>query len=229
LKIFLTLVFIGFLTSNLFGQNKSFDIPIYPDGIYKTKSDFINKIPSQIISDNLERKRIELIGQTDSLVRRCKFYNKSTNKKIKKVFAISYGNKLYFNTGAILKNKNREDKSLSANSNNEFILVLFGGSNFLYAEVGLINHWKVGLSSGISSGVGGFAGAALGEAIENAYPTTSVYGKGVVWDFEKEEFNIFTDCKDFNEFIKPYELEKLNCNVQEINLNDIRERILVIK
>ncbi len=136
---------------------------------------------------------------------------------------------LYFNTGAILKNKNKKDRGLSAASNKEFVLVLFGGSNFLYTEAGLVNHWKYGLGGGVTAGVGGIPGVALGNAIDHSYPATTAHGKCVVWDFKKEEFNIFTDCKDFNEFIEPYGVEKLDCNVPAINRNDIIERILKIK
>ncbi|MBR8538380.1 hypothetical protein KDU71_22605 [Carboxylicivirga sediminis] len=229
MKALFALLFLTLLACQLFGQSEVYYNSDYSPGIYKTKSEFINNTPSITAAENLRIEKIELIGQSDSLIRRCKFYHKDTDKKIKKVFAISFQNKLYFSTGAILKNKNKKDKSLSANSNNEFVLVLLGGSNFLYSEAGLINHWKVGLSSGVSSGVGGITGHALGEAIEDAYPTTTVYGKGVVWDYKNNEFNVFTDCKDFNEFIYPFKLETLNCNVPEINLNEIRERISKIK
>jgi len=229
MKVLFALSFFTLFVFQLYGQGEVYYNSNYSPGIYKTKTEFINNTPSITSTEDLRIEKIELIGQIDSLIRRCKFYNKTTDKKIKKVFAISFENKLYFSTGAILKNKNKKDKSLSANSNNEFVLVLLGGSNYLYSEAGLINHWKVGLSSGVSSGVGGITGYALGEAIEGAYPTTTVYGKGVVWDFKKNEFNVFTDCKDFNEFIYPFELESLNCNVPEINLNEIRERISKIK
>ena len=225
-KALLTLWLIILVNKFYAQQIQSFD---YPNGIYNTAEDFENKTPSLNGHNNLSIERIKLIGQTDSLIRRCFFIDKSTDKKIKKVFAIVFESKIYFNTGAILKNKNKKDKGLSASSKKEFVLVLFGGNNYLYAEVGLINHWKVGLSNGASSGLGGITGYAVGKAIENSYPTTTKYGKGVVWDFSNKEFNVFTDCKDFNTFIIPLGIKELDCSQNEINLKEIRNRIRIIK
>ena len=227
-KIF-ALLLLTICVTQIYGQSEVYRTSGCSFGIYKTKADFISDKPILVSTEDLEIEKIELIVKSDSLIRRCYFFNTNTNKKIKKVFAIVYENKLYFNVGAINKNKNKNDKGLSANSNNAFVLVLFGGSNFLYSEAGLINHWKAGLSAGVSSGVGGVTGYALGEAIEGSYPTTTVYGKGLVWDYKNEEFNVFTDCKDFNEFIRPFDLGELNCNAPEINLNEIRGRISIVK
>ncbi len=200
----------------------------YPSGIYQTENDFIQKTPSQKDIE-LKIERIALIVETDSLIRRCNFYEKETGKKIKKAFAVSHCGFLYFSTGAILQHKNKKDKSLSASSKSIFVLVLKGGDNFLYTEAGLINPWKTGVSSGVSHGVGGIAGESLGNAIEESYPTTTMYGKGVVWDFKRKEFNVFTDCIDFNEFIESFNIEKINCNQSDFNFSEIRKKIDEIK
>jgi hypothetical protein len=198
----------------------------YPSGIYKTKSDFINKKPSSNIE--LKTKEIELIINNDSIIERCYFYDKHRGKKIRKVFAVSHKGFLYFRNGTILKHKNKKDKFMSG-SKNEFTLVRLGGKNFLYAEAGLINHWKIGLSAGVSSGVGEIIGNELGRSIQKSYPESTKYGKGVIWDYKKKEFNIIRDCNDYNEFLENSTLEKINCGNKKFDLRKIRVDIETIK
>jgi hypothetical protein len=217
-------LFIGFTVINAQNTDKF----CYPDGLYKTKEDFINKKPSEV--RELTVKKIELVNDSDSVIRRCFFLDKATSKKIKKVFAVSYNGNLYFSNWAILKNKNKDDKSLSpASSMNSFVLVTISGSKYLYAEAGLINHWQAGLSSGVAGGVGGIAGTALGEVVNSSFPETTDFGTGVVWDFENMEFNIFRNCPDFNEFIEGFPVEKVDCGNELFDLSRIREAIQVIK
>ncbi len=62
MKIFSTLILTVLFINALFGQDKAYyDAVNYPEGLYKTKSDFISKIPEHINSDKLRRKNIELI------------------------------------------------------------------------------------------------------------------------------------------------------------------------
>lgn len=194
-----------------------------PDGIYKSKEDFVNKIPSEVCE--LIVKEIELIHETDSLIHRCFFLNKETNKKIKKVFAISHNGNLYFSNWAILKNKTKKDKSVSAASMNSFVLVTIFGPKYLYAEAGLVNHWQYGLSGGVAGGLGGLVGSAVGEAVNNSFPETTEFGTGVVWDVEAKEFNIFRNCPDFNEFLNIHNIENIDCGNELFDLKRIRDVI----
>ena len=199
----------------------------YSNGLYKTKEDFINKKPSE--ARQLLVKKIELINDTDSIIRRCYFLDKETNKRIKKIFAVVYNSELYFSNWAILEYKNKDDKSLSpASSMNAFVLVTIWGKKCLYAEAGLVNHWQVGLSNGVAGGVGGIVGSELGKAIDNSYPSTTQFGTGVVWDTKNNEFNIFRNCPDFNEFIESYPVEKIDCKNEVFDLNRVREIIQTI-
>ncbi len=196
----------------------------YPSGIYKTKEEFINKTPSEV--RELTVKKIELVNDSDSVVRRCYFMDKATTKKIKKAFAVSYNGSLYFSNWAILKNKNKEDKSLSpASSMNAFVLVTMYGEKYLYTEAGLINHWQSGLSAGVAGGVGGLVGGALGEAIDGSFPEITEFGTGVVWDIDNQEFNVFRNCPDFNDFIEDYGIEKVECGKEPFDLERVREAI----
>ncbi len=209
------------------GQQMTYKSQI-PEGLYKTKEDFLRQIPSdnfQLIID-----KIKLVDDSDSLARRCFFIEKDSNKRVKKVFAICHNGYIYFSNKAILDNKNKNDKSVSpVESKNSFIRVLIGGENFLYAEGAFFNPWQSGISSGVAGGVGGIVGSELGEAIEKSYPQTTFGGTGIVWDVKNEEFNIFRNCSDFNDFIDSYSIEKIDCEMQEFELTQIREIINRIK
>jgi len=223
----LSLLFIIFYfgISYVLGQQS---ISTIPEGIYRTKEDFIRKIPSEILQLTIDK--IRLVNDSDSLAHRCFFKEKNTNKRVKNVFAIFHNQHLYFSNWAIIENKDKNDKSVSpVESMNSFVRVQFGGDNFLYAEGAFVNPWQTGFSAGVAGGVGGIIGSELGKAIDKSYPITTFGGTGVVWDIKKEEFNIFRNCQDFNEFIENYSVEKIDCGKQIFELKQIREIVDIIK
>jgi hypothetical protein len=134
--------FIILLLGLNFSQGQEYNGLRYPEGLYQTKEDFINKQPTEV--KQLTVKEIELVNDSTSIIERCYFSDAKTNKRIKKVFAISYNGDLYFSNWAILKNKNENDKSLSpASSMNAFVLVTLYGSKYFYTEAGLEKTVKV--------------------------------------------------------------------------------------
>jgi len=223
-RLSLLLILFYFGLSHALGQQSIYQSR-FPDGIYRTKDDFIKRTPSEFIQLTIDK--IRLVNDSDSLARRCFFKEKDSNKRVKKVFAISYNGQLYFSNWAILDNKAKSDKSVSpVESMNSFVRVQIGGGNFLYAEGTFLNPWQVGFSAG---GVGGIIGSELGNAIDKSYPTTTFGGTGVVWDIKKEEFNIFRNCSDFNEFIENDSVEIIDCGKKIFELKQIREIINKIK
>lgn len=218
-----------FISSFVFGQEKAPVIsnnnnkevhrdtlykPNYPEGIYLSKRDFINKVPSS-------QKSVEMIGfnkkRIDSIIHNPYFYYASTNKKVKNVFAISYKGHLYFQIKAILKNRNKTDRAQNTNFHNTFVRVIIGGENYLYTEAELANQWAYGTA--VNFGVAG--GLIANDLIK---------GKGVVWDFKNNEFNIFKSCKDYNEFIEnkvPDEIQE--CERHQPNMIAVRKTIEKIK
>ncbi|MCT4602146.1 MAG: hypothetical protein N4A59_04445 [Marinifilum sp.] len=191
--------------------------PNYPEGIYVTKKDFINKSPSsfeKIISISQFKNQDSL---EDSIYHCCYFYYLKDKKKVKNVFAISFKKHLFFQTKAILKNRNKFDRAQSTNYHNTFVRVIMGGNNYLYTEAELVNQWAAGAAANF--GVAG--GVILNDIIR---------GKGIVWDFKNNEFNIFKSCKDYNKFIK----DKYPNGVQEVvkhqpNMLEVRKAIEIIK
>lgn len=82
----------------------------YPEGVYYTKEDFINKKVSDLSIVPKLMYYSEDEFDEDNLPNQIYFYDKSKNTKIKNIFAISYQNKLYFQVKSILKNCNYKDK-----------------------------------------------------------------------------------------------------------------------
>ena len=165
----------------------------YPEGIYNTKEDFINKTPSSnpslVFTQLRSTKEIILPGEETVC-----FIRTTDDQKLKNVFAVSKGGYLYLNIKAILKNRERGngDGSQETNYPNAYAAVQIGGDNFLYAEVPLSNAWGNGF---FYSAVGGGVGVAI--------VTTGGmdYSKGVVFDLKKQNFDIFRNCEDFNKFL----------------------------
>lgn len=233
-RLSLLLIIFYFGLSHALGQQSLYKSS-FPEGLYRTKEDFIKKAPSEFLQLTIDK--ILSVNDSDSFAHRCFFKEKDTNKRIKKVFAISHNGQLYFSNWAILDNKAKSDKSVSPiESMNSFVRVLIGGDNFLYAEGAFINPWRAGLSGGVSNAMGvefGIVGAVVGnevgKAIDKSYPITTFGGTGVVWDIKKEEFNIFRNCSDFNEFFENDSVKKIDCGKQIFELKQIREIIDKIK
>ena len=189
----------------------------FPEGVYATKEDFIKKTPSK--KQELSKKG--LIGFTKELVddnvSECFFYDSRTDKKLKDVFAVVYHGSLYFGVAAILTNRNKTDRAQTSDFPNSFVKVLFGGDNYIYTEVPLANAWAKGLAYNA-----GVAGSIMAGTLNT--------GKGIVWDYKNQEFNIFKNCQDYNDFIKdklPDGVQK--CPKQQPDNNEVRRAIDIIK
>ena len=192
--------------------------PDYPEGIYETKEDFIAKKPTY--KGTVRPKG--LVGLEKPLLttieHSCFFYDMQ-DEKIKRVFAISYKGHLYFQISAILSNRNKTDRAQTTNFTNGFVRVIMGGKNYFYTEVDLANQWAQAVMYG---GIGGGAGGILAQSM--------VYGKGVVWDFKNNEFNIFKNCKDYNAFIQPLSAtDAQQCKNNQPDVWAIRKAIEKVK
>ena len=194
-------------------------LKLVPDGIYYTKEDFLNKKPNSleaiIPKELIWFEKSEINGIPDA----CFFYSKQEDKKIKKVFAISYQGHLYFQIQAILSNRHKTDRAQTNDFPNGFTRVLSAGQNYYYVEADLVNGWAQGFAYG---GIGGAAGAVIADQMHNM--------KGIVWDVKNKEFNIFKNCKDYNEFIKAIYPDGIQeCEKHQPDITKIREVIEKIK
>lgn len=192
----------------------------YPEGIYYTKEDFIKKTPNEnpkIFAKDLTDYEDE---ELESIEDHCYFYYKVSEKKIKKVFAISYKGYLYFQIKAVIaiSNRNKNDNAQTNDLPHSFTRVIKGGDNYFYAEMDLANIW----AQGTAIGVGGASGYILSKEMINK--------KGIVWDFKNKEFNIFKNCKDYNRFIEKVHPESVQkCENQQPDITEIRKTIDIIK
>ena len=191
--------------------------PYYPEGIYKTKEDFIAKKPSS--TEALRAKGLVGLDKTllTSIAHACFFYDLA-DYKLKNVFAVSYKGHLYFQIKAILNNRNKTDRAQTSDFVNGFVRVIMGGDNYFYTEADLANVW----AQGTAYGIGGAGGVMLAQSF--------VRGKGIVWDFKNAEFNIFKNCKDYNAFIQPLNPDGVQqCDNHHANIWKVRTAIEKIK
>nr|WP_321223213.1 hypothetical protein [uncultured Psychroserpens sp.] len=198
-------------------QQDTLYYPKYPDGLYASKTDFINKTPSSVDSIYPVRiYKVERIPDAE-LVHNCFFFSHKTRSRIRNTFAVSYKGQLFINIKAILKNRNKEDRAQRSSHQNSFVRVIMGGDNYLYTEAELGNRWALGATGSL-----GPAGNVLAQDM--------VYGKGIVWDYENLEFNIFKSCKDFNAFITDKNTDYiLECESNKPHYLTVRNAINAIK
>lgn len=198
-------------------DKKRLALGLYPPGIYKTKEDFIAKTP-QLTNEVTPKGLVGFEKPTlYDIADNCFFYDTMSDEKIKKVFAISYKGNLYFQIRAILENRNETDRAQSNDFPDGFVRVLSSGQNYYYLELNLVNGWAQALAYN-----GGVAGGAIEGSLHNQ--------KGIVWDIKNSEFNIFKNCKDYNDFIKPLYPEGVQeCKKQQPDILLIRKAIEIIK
>lgn len=180
--------------------NKS-DKTIYPEGLYLTKEDFLNKKVTKLNISPFNKGRMgkeELKGNEKSFY----FQYSETQEQVRKYFAISYKGNLYIRSGSIEKYRNKKDKSHTALKPNKYTKVLYIGSDYLYLEFPFANKWGASLLMNISP--------VLYGVTLNTTP--------IIWDYKNDEFNLFRSNKDFNSFL---EIKGLNKYQTKENKKDI--------
>lgn len=175
-----------------FGSNDSSYVNYYPDGIYKTKEDFIAKKPSSSPS-TLYRKRVNIHWAAKDTLNHFWFNYKEgkSTKGVKKVFAVSHNGNLYFADRAVVHpdNRGKEDRDQSPRLFGTFSRVICGNDQYLYFEAYLSSRSEALLGS-----YTGVPGSVVSGNLS--------FSKGVVWDFKNNMFDIFRNCKDYNAFIE---------------------------
>lgn len=209
-----------FLISFTSGFCQATELLEYPEGIYKTKEDFVKKSPSNLSKFYPEGVNREEIKEESQLLRDIFFLDSHTGKKLKNVFAISYQGKLYFQYGQILspQNRNTSDKDQTVNMLllHAFTQVMMIGENYLYTEMEIRSGWEQGLYSNM-----GLIGSAAMSNMDHV--------KGIVWDYKNAEFNIFRNCKDLNEFLSSHSASySQECSSKKYDLAQLRQSLIDI-
>jgi len=162
----------------------------YPKGIYKTFEDFKSGIPSDTVT-NFEIK----IGN-DTISHR--FYNSNTQKRLRKEFAFSDGKYLYINIKGVIKNFPKEDKGQLKDDGNYHIKAKQMGRKYIYFE----DYFT-------SKGAALWGGIIAGSAARRL--------KGIVYNVEKQTFNLFKNAEDFETFIKQNHTKYISYLPKQIN------------
>ncbi|SEG61228.1 hypothetical protein SAMN05421847_2960 [Halpernia humi] len=165
---------LSFFSISFISFAQHFNSADYPKGVYETYEDFRMKTPSQ--TPNLSSPY-----STDSTAYR--FNNMDDKgKKFKKAFAISDGKNLYIQIVNLIKKFNSEDKGQSYD----------GGIYYLKAENKggylFVKDYFVSNSAAMWGGLIASASARR--------------KKAVIFEEEKESFNLFKNLKDFQTFME---------------------------
>ncbi|MEQ6165566.1 hypothetical protein AAOE16_00110 [Ekhidna sp. MALMAid0563] len=194
--------------------NKGY-VTALPNGQYKTIQDFINGTPS---SSELLTIKVRTEEAADKEIEYpTVFFFDQADKKVKKVFAIVKDGRLFFSLvlGRLPKYRNKADnaQTIQLKYNWGFSQVMFGGENYLYYEAEYYNEW----------------GEAIAVHYSGSTPQRLLNLKGVVWDYQNSELNIFRNCKDFNSFLSEASEGTIKCDDKYYPIEEVRSIIEGIK
>ena len=225
LKILYTYIFFCLFIGKGYSQeNTSFEnitndslvlVNNYPEGVYRTLDDFLNK--NVIFLGNAIERR-QMIGFDNNVIERnieanqVFFYNNKNNSKITNYFAISYNGNLYIQQRQIQKFASKKDKNQEGDNPNSYHRVLKDGK-FLYLEVPFANGWSKAFAYGSGGAVGGVIGASLNSL------------KAVVFDINKKEFVFMRKCEDLKILMEKYNADDFKCDDKNIEILFVRENI----
>ena len=172
----------------------------FPEGIYMTIEDVLNKKPSS--TEEVYLKTTDR-NDTVNLPEKAFFYFKQKNKKILYPLAISYQGEMYFQT--YRKYTNKKDKGYDPDQYSRFCKVSNYG-RFIYFEENMRGLWSKAL-------------------LVNLNPASySIKGKikGIVLDLDNREFNMLRDCEDLNDFFKQHKIPEIQCDSDKLTIGELR-------
>lgn len=181
----------------------------YPDGVYLTKKDFINKraIKGSLYiegRDSLAESRMPFF---------CYFGNSTTQKRLKNVFAISHEGHLYFSNWAVLDppNRNPDDRGWAASKRRGFTRVQILSKGFLYFEIHLYRKMRAGMAANFH------------------FVDTNDRFRGIVWNENIGMFDIFSGCEDLSKFMETYYPDAKNfCDSKDYTVAELRDVLKAI-
>lgn len=193
-----------FLVSNFVNSqetaNKFIRKGDFPEGIYMTIEDVLNKKPSS--TEEVYLKTTDR-NDTVNLPEKAFFYFKQKNKKVVYPLAISYQGEMYFQT--YRKYTNKKDKGYDPDQYSRFCKVSNYG-RFIYFEENMRGLWSKAL-------------------LVNLNPASySIKGKikGIVLDLDNREFNMLRDCEDLNDFFKQHKIPEIQCDSDKLTIGELR-------
>jgi hypothetical protein len=200
MKHFVFLVLIGSSLFNLaHGQ----------DCVYHTLEDFIEGQCDESEKPYIDGV-IDLRGGTDLVLLK----NDASDKRIKKAFAVQIDGIHLFSVHEIDRNLAKKDRLSIDNNRNAYLIAKSNGVyNYMEYDPGKGNGPGAGLGTG---------GISLGYAF--SLGKTPV--RGFIFDPVNREFNVFDNCKDFNEFLSSRHPEySFECKKRKLDIEIVRDII----
>jgi hypothetical protein len=199
-------------TSKTVEGNAVFLAKDFPEGVYKTYEDFLEK-KGIYMGDAIVRKSLMRYKPIDKSVAADQVYFAWARNDVKlDFFAVSYNGVLYIQQKYFRKYSVKEDRNQEGDNALSYHRVI-NDVKFLYLEGSFANGWSKAFAYGTGGAVGGAIGANLNRL------------KGVVFDVEKKEFNYIRDCEDLNLLIEKYNGAKIECKEKDVDILTVRENI----
>jgi len=175
----------------------------FPEGVYETLEDVLNKKPTS--TDEVYFKPSDVKDSSES-PDKVFFYFKQKDKKIRIPLAVSHNGEMYFQT--YRKYTNKKDKGYDPDQYSRFCKVTSYG-RFIYFEENMRGMWSKALLGNLS-------------------PMTYLMNgniKGIVLDLDNKEFNILRDCGDLNDFLKQHQIPEIKCDSEKFTIGELRATI----
>lgn len=204
MKNYLVLVLIFVFNVSTSQEIKYLKKEDFPDGIYMTLNDVLNRKPSS--NEEVYIKFHKSEKDTLTLPEKTFFRFKEGKNKVLYPLGVSYKGEMYFQT--YRKFTNKKDKGYDPDAYSRFCKVTSYG-RFLYFEEDIMGIWSKAWKVNLG---------AIGAAINSRT-------RGMVIDFEKKEINIFRDCPDVNIFLKEHNLAAFPCLTERLTIEDTRKLI----
>lgn len=172
----------------------------FPEGIYMTLEDVLNKKP---FSTTEVYFKTTYPNDSINLPEKAFFYYKFSDDRIIYPLAISYKGEMYFQT--YNKYTNKKDRGYDPDQTSRYCKVSNYG-RFIYFEENMRGIWSKAL-------------------LVNLNPATySIKGKikGIVLDLENKELNMLRDCEDLNNFLIQHEITEIKCNSEDFTIAELR-------
>ncbi|UQB68643.1 hypothetical protein [Epilithonimonas zeae] len=198
---------LSFLLFNLVNGQEKQHLSIkkgdFPEGVYMTLEDVLNKKPTS--TDEVYFKPADQKDSSDS-PEKVFFYFKEKDKRVRIPLAVSYKGELYFQT--YRKYTNKKDKGYDPDQYSRFCKVTNYG-RFIYFEENMRGMWSKALLGNLS-------------------PMTYLMNgniKGIVLDLDIREFNMLRDCVDLNDFLKQHQIPEIICDSDKFTIGELRTTI----
>lgn len=205
-RVILYLLTSTVISNIVFAQNSS-------NCVYWTMEDFLEDK-----CDESEIPYVDGIYDERSGVEKFVLKTKTKNKRLKKAFGALINGEMFYQIYPISRNLAKKDRIETSRNSSDFIRVLSWG---LYDYMEYSGENSSGSGSGIGIGGGGVStGIGIGLNLGGG---GNGRVRGLIFDPENQEFNVFRNCKDFNEFLlERHPQYAYECKKKKINLNQVR-------